>query len=219
VSIKILLLEDDLLFAETVVDLLEDEGFAVVHAPNGQNALDATFYEKFDLYLLDINVPLINGISFLDELRKAEDDTPAVFLTSHTDKDVLADAFVSGADDYITKPFDNREFLLRLNAVIRRTQRKSTESVGALRHDRVHKSIFYKEELLELSKKEYQLLVLLMEHVNAAVPKELIYDELWSSAESGGSDGAIRVYVNRLKQLLPELTIENIRGIGYRLVS
>jgi DNA-binding response OmpR family regulator len=72
---------------------------------------------------------------------------------------------------------------------------------------------------LELSKKEYQLLVLLMEHVNAAVPKELIYDELWSSAESGGSDGAIRVYVNRLKQLLPELTIENIRGIGYRLVS
>ena len=218
-SIKILILEDDLLFGETLVDLLEDEGYEVQHCPNGQDALDATFREKFDLYLLDINVPLIDGISLLGELRDADDETPAIFLTSHTDKKVLERGFVSGADDFITKPFDNTEFLLRLNALLKRTKRKQVECVGALSHDKIHKCIYYNASLLELSKKEYELLVLLMNHVNTPVPKELIYDELWSSAESGGSDGAIRVYINRLKQLLPTMKIENIRGIGYKLVS
>ncbi len=217
-SIKILFLEDDSLFGETVVDLLEDEGYEVQHCPNGQDALDATFRESFDLYLLDINVPLIDGISLLGELRDAKDDTPAIFLTSHTDKAVLERGFLSGADDFITKPFDNREFLLRLNALLKRSKRKQAESVGELSHDEMHKCIHYRDALLELSKKEYELLVLLMNHANSPVPKELIYDELWSSAESGGSDGAIRVYINRLKQLLPTMKIENIRGIGYKLV-
>jgi DNA-binding response OmpR family regulator len=218
VSIKILFLEDDLLFGETLVDLLEDEGYEVQHCPNGQDALDATFREKFDLYLLDINVPLIDGVSLLGELRDADDDTPAIFLTSHTDKAMLEKGFVNGADDFITKPFDNVEFLLRLKALLKRTKRKQAECVEKLCHDKLHKCIHYNGTLLELSKKEYELLVLLMDHANAPVPKELIYDELWSSAESGGSDGAIRVYINRLKQLLPTMKIENIRGIGYKLV-
>ena len=219
VSTKILLLEDDLLFGETLVDLLEDEGYEVNHVPNGQDALDATFQEKFDLYLLDINVPLIDGVSLLSDLRAAEDETPAVFLTSHTDKEMLKRSFLSGGDDFISKPFDNTELLLRLAALLKRSKRKAAECVGELCHDKEHKCIFYNKNALELSKKEYELLVLLMDHVNAPVPKELIYDELWSSADGGGSDGAIRVYINRLKQLLPTMSIENIRGIGYKLVS
>ena len=218
VSIKILLLEDDLLFGETLVDLLEDEGYEVYYVPNGQAALDATFQGKFDLYLLDINVPLIDGVSLLSDLRAAEDETPAVFLTSHTDKEMLKRSFLSGGDDFISKPFDNTELLLRLAALLKRSTRKTAECVGVLCHDKEHKSILYNGVALELSKKEYELLVLLMEHANAAVPKELIYDELWSSADGGGSDGAIRVYINRLKQLLPGMKIENIRGIGYKLV-
>lgn len=217
-SIRILLLEDDLLFGETLVDLLEDEGYEVHHVPNGQAALDVTFQEKFDLYLLDINVPLIDGISLLSELRAAEDETPAVFLTSHTDKEMLKRGFLSGGDDFICKPFDNTELLLRLAALLKRSRRRAAECVGELCHDKKHKSIAYNGTPLELSKKEYELLVLLMDHAGEAVPKELIYDELWSSAERGGSDGAIRVYINRLKQLLPSITIENLRGIGYKLV-
>jgi len=219
VSIKILFLEDDLLFGETLIDLLEDEGYEVHHCPNGQDALDATYKEKFDLYLLDINVPLIDGVSLLGELRAADDFTPAIFLTSHKDKAMLERGFLSGADDFITKPFDNREFLLRLNALVSRTKRSKNECVGELCHDERHKCVLYNDEALELTKKEYQLLVLLMENANTPVPKELIYDELWTTADSGGSDGAIRVYINRLKQLLPSVTIENIRGIGYKLVS
>lgn len=218
-SIKILLLEDDLLFGETLVDLLEEEGHDVLHFPNGQDALDATYDKKFDIYLLDINVPLIDGISLLGDLRAAQDETPTIFLTSHKEKEMLQRGFVSGCDDFLTKPFDNTELLLRMQALIKRSKAKEAECVGELCHDKVHKCIYYNEEALELSKKEYELLVLLMNHVNSPVPKELIYDELWTSSEGGGSDGAIRVYINRLKQLLSTMSIENIRGIGYKLVS
>jgi len=215
---RVLLLEDDLLFAETIVDLLEDEGYEVAHYPNGADALDATYDKNFDIYLLDINVPLIDGVSLLKELRTAGDETPTIFLTSHKDKEMLERGFLSGADDYVTKPFDMDELLLRIHALLRRAKKDEPECRGDLCHDKIHQRIFYKGEALELSKKEYELLLLLMNHCNAPVPKELILDELWSSSE-GGSDGAIRVYINRIKQLLPEMRIENIRGVGYRLVS
>jgi len=217
VSTRILLLEDDSLLGETLLDLLDDAGYEGVHVHNGHEALDATYKEKFDIYLLDINVPLLDGVSLLDALRNADDTTPAIFLTSHKDKETIKRGFNSGADDFIIKPFDNDELLWRVEAVLKRTKHNEVKSVGDLKHDKLHQCISYKEQSLELSRKEYQLLVLLMQHVNATVPKELIYDELWSSSE-GGSDGAIRVYVNRLKQLLPDVMIENVRGVGYKLV-
>lgn len=215
---KVLLLEDDLLFAETLTDLLEENGFEVAHCANGQNALDKTFLQKFDLYLLDINVPLINGTTLLKELRESKDNTPAIFLTSHKDKEMLKKGFTSGCDDFITKPFDTDELLFRVNAILKRAKNNAVECVGLLCNDDTHKRILYDDKELELSKKEYELLLLLMRHVNNTVPKELILDELWSSSESG-SDGALRVYINRIKQLLPQMSIENVRGIGYKLVS
>jgi len=218
VSINILLLEDDSLLGETIVDLLEDDGCSVSHFLNGQDVLDATFSSKYDIYLLDINVPLIDGVSLLRELREAEDETPAIFLTSHKDKETLRNGFMSGADDYITKPFDSDELLFRLHALHKRSTKSEPDSIGKLSHDKLHQSFSYDGNLLEVSKKEYDLLLLLMKHINETVPKELIYNELWSSSD-GGSDGAIRVYINRLKQLLPAMSIENIRGIGYKLVS
>lgn len=215
---KVLLLEDDLLFADTLVDLLEDSGFDVTHAPNGQAALDTTFSQKFDLYLLDINVPLIDGITLLKELREANDNTPTIFLTSHKDKEVLKNSFISGADDFITKPFDTDELFFRINALLKRVKSEKVKCIDLLCHDETHKRISYDKVELDLSKKEYELLLLLMQHVNNTVPKELILDELWSRGESG-SDGAVRVYINRIKHLLPQMSIENIRGVGYKLVS
>ncbi|NPA59918.1 MAG: response regulator transcription factor [Epsilonproteobacteria bacterium] len=215
---KILLLEDDPLFGESLVDLLEDSGFEVTYVLNGQDALDAVFNKKFDIYLLDINVPLIDGVSLLKELRDANDITPTIFLTSHKDKEMLHKGFLSGADDYITKPFDTDELIWRINALLKRVSKTKFECINQLCHDEIHKSISYKNKELELSKKEYILLLLLMKHVNKTVPKELIMDGLWSLSESG-SDGAVRVYINRIKQLIPEFKIENIRGVGYKLVS
>jgi len=194
---KVLLLEDDLLFADTLVDLLEDAGFDVLHSPNGQSALDATFSQKFDLYLLDINVPLIDGITLLKELREVDDNTPAIFLTSHKDKDMLKKSFMSGGDDFITKPFDTDELFFRINALLKRVKSNKVECIGLLCYDEIHKRILYDKVELELSKKEYELLLLLMHHADNTVPKELILDELWSTSETG-SDGAIRVYINRI---------------------
>ena len=217
-SNKILVLEDDLLFAETLIDLLEDEGYEVSHAPNGQDLLDITYKKNFDLYLLDINVPLIDGLTLLGELRDSEDNTPAIFLTSHKEKEMLQKAFTKGGDDFITKPFDNDELLLRIHALLRRIKPNSKTCIEKLCHDPLHQRILFNEEELDLSQKEYQLLILLMAHVNTPVPKTMIFEHLWSNSESG-SDGAIRVYINRIKQLLPEMHIENIRGVGYKLVS
>lgn len=216
-SIKILLLEDDHLFGETLVDLLEEEGYEVRHFTNGESALESIYTTKYDLYLLDINVPLINGTTLLGELRESKDMTPAIFLTSHKDKETLTLGFKNGADDFLRKPVDMDELLLRLEAVIKRSQKVSLQRVGRLTHEYFHKRVLYDEEPLELSLKEYQLLVLLMNHANAPLTKEYILDELWSHSQ-GGSDGAIRVYINRLKQLVPDLHIENIRGVGYKLV-
>ena len=216
-SSKLLLLEDDLLFGETLTDFLEEEDYEVSHFLNGKDALDSTFTTKYDIYLLDINVPLIDGVSLLRELRDVDDTTPAIFLTSHKDKEMLKKGFLSGGDDYLTKPFDNDELLLRLQALLKRTSIQRTEKLGFLSHDVLHKSISYKNETIDLSKKEYELLVILMNNVNQNVTKELIIDELWSASD-GGSEGAIRVYINRLKQLLPEIQLENVRGVGYKLV-
>ncbi len=215
---KILLLEDDLLFAETLIDLLEDSDFDVIHVPNGQSALDVIFSQKFDLYLLDINVPLIDGLTLLKELREADDTTPAIFLTSHKDKEVLRKSFINGGDDFVTKPFDSDELLLRINAILNRVKPNKVKCINLLCHDELHKRILYDKSELDLSKKEYELLLLLMQHADNTVPKELILDELYRDSERG-SDGAIRVYINRIKQLLPQVSIENIRGIGYKLVS
>lgn len=212
-----MLLEDDPLFGESLVDMLEEEGYEVVLCPNGQAALDATFQSQFDLYLLDINVPIIDGITLLKELRCAEDATPAIFVTSHKEKEKLQEGFLSGGDDYIAKPFDNDELLLRINALLRRTKKKERICACDLCVDYTHKTIYYHSQALDLSRKEFELLALFVKHANEVVSKEMILDELYAMGE-GGSEGAVRVYINRLKQLLPKLNFKNIRGIGYKLV-
>lgn len=217
VSIKILLLEDDALFAESLCDLLEDEGYETTHIPNGSAALNAVYQNQFDLYLLDINVPLLNGLELLKELRDADDATPAIFITSYKDKEILQKSFINGGDDFITKPFDNTELLLRIHALLKRSKKLEQTTVGAFAYDTRTKQIYYHSQLLELSKKEYDLLLLLLQNANTPVAKEVIFETIWYSDEAV-SDGALRVHINRLKKTIDGIEIQNIRGIGYKLV-
>ena len=214
---NILLLEDDLLLGETLEDLFDEEGYKVHWCKNGQEALDASFCTKFDLYLFDINVPLINGLTLLSELRESDDMTPAIYLTSHQEKSVMQEGFGNGADDYMKKPFDSDELLLRVKALLRRTKGKSNECSGTLCIDRKRHVIYENSKELTLTKKEFILLALFIDNSAKTVSKEMIIDALWTSDE-GVSDGAIRVYINRLKQELSDAEIQNVRGIGYRLV-
>lgn len=215
---NILLLEDDLLLGETLEDLLDEEGYTLTWCKNGQEALDASFNAKFDLYIFDINVPLINGLTLLSELRNADDMTPTIYLTSHQEKSVMQEGFENGADDFIKKPFDTDELLLRLQALLRRTQGRKGECNGILCIDADRFVIYENGEELTLSKKEYTLLALFIESEGKTVSKEMIIDALWPHNASV-SDGSIRVLINRLKQELTSVEIQNVRGIGYRLVS
>lgn len=218
-SIKILLLEDDRLFGESIQDFLEEEGFEVTLCPNGQEALDETFKSQFDLYLFDINVPLIDGLSLLRELRRANDQTPAMYLTSHHDISILTEAFKNGADDYLKKPFNIEELLLRIHALLRRNKPSVTHhhSLGDLSLDTQHKCVLLKGYEISFSPKEYQLMTLLIYNAGEIVTKEMMMDELWSASELV-SEGAIRVYINRIKQEIGNDRIVNVRGLGYRLV-
>lgn len=217
-SIKLLLLEDDLLFGESIQDLLEEEGYEVHLCRNGQEALDAAYDCKFDLYLLDINVPLIDGLSLLSALRNADDRTPAMYLTSHTDMETFAQAYENGADDYLKKPFEIQELTIRIQALLRRNHlKRPSESFGELSLNEWHKSISLRGKEIAFTPKEYQLMVLLMRHVGEIVTKEMMIQELWSASETM-SEGAIRVYINRLKQEIGGERIVNVRGFGYRFV-
>lgn len=216
--IKILLLEDDLLFGESIQDFLEEEGFEVTLCPNGQEALSSTYENHYDLYLFDINVPLIDGLSLLGDLRGSNDQTPAIFLTSHQELTILTEAFKNGADDYLKKPFATDELLVRIHALLRRSGGvKEIQSIGDLSIDTQHKVILVGGREILLSPKEYQLMALFIRNAGEIVTKEMIMNELWSASEPS-SEGAIRVYITRLKQEIGNDRILNVRGLGYRLV-
>lgn len=207
-----------MLFGESIVDVLEEEGFEVVLCRNGQIALDETYKNHFDLYLLDINVPLIDGLSLLKELRRANDRTPTIYLSSHQEIETLSQAFEIGGDDYLKKPFDTDELLVRLHALLRRSKGKERYCVGELCLDELHKCVLMGGKEIAFSLKEYQLMALFIQNAGEIVTKEMIMDTLWNPSEMI-SDGAIRVYINRLKQEIGSELIVNIRGVGYRLVS
>lgn len=211
-------MEDDLLFGESIQDVLEEEGYDVLLCRNGNDALEATYTTKFDAYLLDINVPLIDGLSLLSSLRGAEDQTPAMFLTSHCDMETLSTAYENGADDYLKKPFDIQELIMRLGVLLRRGKVKNQrQSLGSLVLDELHKRILLDENEITLTPKEYQLMALLIRNSGEVVTKEMMIEELWSASEAM-SEGAIRVYINRLKHFIGSAQIHNVRGFGYRLV-
>ncbi|CAA6809347.1 MAG: DNA-binding response regulator [uncultured Sulfurovum sp.] len=211
---KILVLEDDKLFNDTLEDFLEEEGFEVTTALDPYSALDITYEERFDLYLFDVNLPYETGFSLLKQLRDAGDLTPTMFLTSRNDKVSLTQGFDVGADDYMKKPIDLDELLLRINALLRRQIRSSKLKIGEYVLDRTSKELFLNDEVIKLGAKTIELLLLLLQAKGEVVSLQVIEEALWHTNEEA-SLGAVRVYVTTLKKYFPN--IENIRGVGYRL--
>ena len=213
---KILILEDDKLFNETLEDFLEEEGFNVAFALDPYSALELAYKQKFDLYLFDVNLPYETGFSLLKKLRDSGDNTPTIFLTSRDDKHSLTEGFDVGADDYMKKPIDLDELLLRIRAVLRRKYRSDKITVGEYTIDVMAKKLYHKNKQLKVTTKAIELLLLLLNAKGEVVQTIQIEEQLWHSNEEV-SLGAIRVYVTILKKYF--LNIENIRGVGYRLVN
>lgn len=215
--IKILILEDDELFLETLEDFLSDEGFVVKCAKDGEEVLDYCFEEKYDLYLLDINVPKISGIDLLKRLREANDTTPTIYLTSHKDKDMLTKGFLSGCDDYLKKPVDLDELLLRINSLLKRSGKfkEQIELIDDLVFDVKNRRLLKGQDDLNLTSKVIDLLELFLEQKDSIITKEMIINRLWSYNEDY-SEGSIRVYINNLKKIFGKDSIKNLKGIGYK---
>ncbi len=216
-SPKILLLEDDKLFNETVEDFLEEEGYDIKVALDPYSALESTFEESFDLYLFDVNLPYENGFALLQKLREAGDNTPTIFLTSRDDKDSMVEGFGVGADDYMKKPIDLDELALRIEAILRREHGSDEIVLGEFRVDCRAKEIYQGEKRLKVSHKAVALLLLFLDAKGEVVRHEKIEESLWHTSQEV-SLGSIRVYVTTLKKYFPR-AIKNIRGVGYRFVQ
>jgi len=213
---RILILEDDKLFNETISEFLEDEGFVVTSALDPITALEYTYNNKYDLYILDINLPYESGIVFLEKLRKSGDYTPAIFLTSRDDKESLKRGFLSGGDDFLRKPIDLDELLLRINALLKRVCRKEEIDINDYKLNIITKVLEDKDgNIVELKQKAIELLILLAQYRGEIVTMQQIKDELWPASKEP-SEGVVRVYITQLKKFLGN-SIENVRGRGYRL--
>ena len=215
---KILLLEDNALFAETLKDFLEEKEFDVDIANDGEEAINKSYFNNYDIYLLDINVPEVNGVDFLKMIRRSGDERPTIFITSHQDIDTLKKGYESGCDDYMKKPIDLEELLYRIEVLLRK--RRVVKTTVMFDKDSFYD---YKQRVLvidgvskKLPLKIIRLLELLLENEGQIVTKEQIVNRLWSSS-SEYSEGSIRVYINKLKKILKKDMIENIKGIGYKL--
>ncbi|MFA6740326.1 MAG: response regulator transcription factor [Arcobacteraceae bacterium] len=215
---KILLLEDDELFASTVEDFLSDEGFDVDIAYDGEECLELNFKKNYDLYIFDINVPKINGLDLLKQLRQSDDNTPTIFLTSYKDKDTLHDAFLKGCDDYLKKPVDLDELILRIKALLKRNKKQFNiiKLSDTLTFNPSNKRAYENEIDLNLPVKVLDLLELFLENKGEIVTKNMIISKLWTTQEEY-SEGSIRVYINQIKKLLGKESILNIKGIGYKI--
>ena len=215
---KILLLEDDELFASTVEDFLSDEGFEVDIANDGEECLELNFKKNYDLYIFDINVPKINGLELLEQLRNSEDNTPTIFLTSYKDKDTRHDAFLKGCDDYLKKPVDLDELILRIKALLKRNKKQFTsiELPNNLIFEPSSKRVLENGKDLNLPIKVLELMELFIENRKEIVTKNMIISKLWSVDEEY-SEGSIRVYINQIKKILGKDSIHNIKGIGYKI--
>lgn len=217
-SFKLLILEDNALLLETLEDFLSEEGFTCTLVRNGKEALQSCYTQKFDCYVLDVKVPELSGFDFLKELRDAGDYTPAIFVTSYNDKESLMHGFSVGGDDYLKKPFDLDELLVRINAIISRAKGSREKRVAIDEHyvlDLSRKRLMCKDAEVDIHLKDFELLALLVENRGKVVTKEMIYDVLWSDAQEV-NEGSIRVYINNLKKIFGKEAISNIRGIGYR---
>ncbi len=215
-SPRILLLEDDKLFNETLQDFLDEEGYKVSSALDPYTALDLTYNCNFDLYLFDVNLPYESGFDLLKKLRDSGDNTPTIFITSRDDKSSLKEGFLSGGDDFIKKPVDLDELTIRINAILRRLTRTKDIKIADFNINTLEKKIYKNNIEISASKKVIELLILFISANRQIVLLDEIKESLWTTSQES-SDGSIRVYITQLKKLFPN-NIENIRGVGYRFI-
>ena len=203
---KILLVEDDYNLSETLKEILELEDYKVDIASSAKEAYEKAYNNRYDLYIFDINLPDENGIEILKHLRFADDKTPTIYITALTDIKTMAKAFESGAEDFIKKPFDVEELLIRLKA---KFNKKNNEiKIKDISYNPITKEIIKNGKVISLGDTLTQIFDELATNLNKIVPKENLLEYT--------SEKSLRVNITKLKNKLG-IDIKNIRGKGYMI--
>ena len=219
---KILLLEDDINLNETITEFLEDEGYEVVSVYDGYEAQDRLYESKYDLLLLDVNTPGINGFEVLKEARAGDVVAPAIFITALNSVDDLEKGFESGCDDYIRKPFVLKELQIRVDTLLKRSffhEEKSLIDISAnVAYDTRNSELVIGGDVVSLGQKESMLLKLFMKNEGEVIVHDRIYQHLWDFDENP-SDTALRTYLKNLRKLIGKDRIVSIKKQGYKFTS
>ena len=215
---QILLVEDDETLSELISEYLSEQGYDVTVRTDAKAALDTAYERNFDILILDVKLPKGDGFSLLRELRRLGDDTPAIFTTSLNALQDLEIGYKSGCDDYLKKPYELKELLLRIQILLKRkfshVNDEFIELGGGYKFYPSSKTLRQNGQIVNLSNKESELLALFLENKNALLSKETIFEKIWNYGEEP-SELSLRVYVKNLRRILGKDAIINRRGDGY----
>jgi DNA-binding response OmpR family regulator len=219
---KILLLEDDANLNETVTEFLEEKGYDVVSVYDGEEAQERLYESKYDLLLLDVNTPGINGFDLLKEAREGGVLAPAIFITSLDSVEDLEKGFESGCDDYIRKPFVLKELYIRVDTLLKRGFFHESKEVinidNNVDYDIKNNELIIDGKTVSLGHKESMLLKLFMKTEGEVVAHERIYEHLWDYDEEP-SDTALRTYIKNLRKIIGKEKIVSIKKQGYKFIT
>lgn len=215
----VLIVDDELRMRKLVADFLIREGYSILEAADGQLALELLPKEKVDLVILDVMMPKLDGLMVCKEIRKIG-NIPVIMLTAKGEETDQLAAFELGADEYVTKPFSPKVLTARVNALFRRVDQENKEKTtiyGGLLIDAGARQVFIDEQLLDLSPKEYELLLYLTENRGTALSRQQILDQVWTY-DYFGDLRTVDTHINRLRNKLGDksILIHTIRGYGYR---
>jgi len=210
--------EDDPDLSRQLKQALGDAGYAVDHAPDGEEGLYLGENEPYDAIVLDLGLPKIDGVSVLEQWRRANIATPVLILTARGAWSEKVSGFDAGADDYLTKPFHTEELLARLRALLRRAAGHAAPSLscGGLRLDPRAARASVNGEPLRLTSLEYRLLHYLMMHQGRVIGRSELVEHLYDQDFDRDSN-TIEVFIGRLRKKIGNDRIETVRGLGYRL--
>jgi DNA-binding response OmpR family regulator len=222
-KIKILLAEDEMALATIVKESLETRNFEVNHAPNGLEALALVKENQFDVLVLDIMMPEMNGLNLAKEIRRFNSSVPIIMLTAKSQTSDVVDGFKHGANDYLKKPFSMEELIVRIEALVGRIKHQSQTKdfqIGTYSFDFAKQTLIREDELHNLTFMEAQLLLMLLENRDEIVNRSNILVKIWGS-DTFFNGRSLDVFITKLRRKLssdPNIKIINSRGHGYKLV-
>lgn len=217
-QLRVLLVEDDELIANGVREALRRRAYQVDWINNGKDALNAAMDNPFDLIILDLGLPGLDGLQVLATLRQHQKNTPVIVLSARGTTQNRIDGLNAGADDYLVKPFELEELFARIHAVERRTSGSATNvlKMGEVALDLAAMTVFYQGNEVTLQRREFSLLKKLMESPRQVFTREQLEESLYGWTSDLGSN-AIDVYVHNIRKKLYGDVIKTLRGVGYRI--